>query len=161
MNHCNEDKNDLDDTMTKPDLLSASQIANAETQLIDSSEDVTIPKLEPEVQTDEKMDTTENGPDDLFIPKMTDTTTKSVEVKKEEVAAPVSRRKSKALLLDWDTEERMTRLKATGLYKLGQEGNYRNYVNIYNTDNLALSKVSLKMGDNLRLVQFQILISSF
>ncbi|XP_035706567.1 nucleosome-remodeling factor subunit NURF301 isoform X3 [Folsomia candida] len=140
MNHCNEDKNDLDDTMTKPDLLSASQIANAETQLIDSSEDVTIPKLEPEVQTDEKMDTTENGPDDLFIPKMTDTTTKSVEVKKEEVAAPVSRRKSKALLLDWDTEERMTRLKATGLYKLGQEGNYRNYVNIYNTDNLALSK---------------------
>jgi len=52
-----------------------------------------------------------------------------------------NRRKSKALLLDWDTEERMTRLKSTGLYKLGQEGGFKNYTNFYAEDRLAVTKV--------------------
>ncbi|ODM94816.1 hypothetical protein Ocin01_11866 [Orchesella cincta] len=37
-------------------------------------------------------------------------------------------------------QERMTRLKSTGLYKLGQEGLYRTYINHFSTDPSALSK---------------------
>ncbi|CAL8092678.1 unnamed protein product [Orchesella dallaii] len=37
-------------------------------------------------------------------------------------------------------QERMTRLKAGGLFKLGQEGLYRTYINHYSTDPSALSK---------------------
>lgn len=48
--------------------------------------------------------------------------------------------KSKSLNLEVDSEERMTRLRSTGLYKLGQEGGYQKYVNRYTTDPLALSK---------------------
>jgi len=48
--------------------------------------------------------------------------------------------KSKSLNLEVDSEERVTRLRSTGLYKLGQEGNFKNYVNRYSTDLLALSK---------------------
>ena len=50
-------------------------------------------------------------------------------------------RKSKALHIDVDlSEERVTRLKASGLYRLGQDGSFRTYVNLYTTDPLALSR---------------------
>lgn len=37
-------------------------------------------------------------------------------------------------------QERMTRLKSTGLYKLGQEGLFRTYTNLYISDACAMSK---------------------
>jgi len=48
--------------------------------------------------------------------------------------------KSKALAIELDSEERMTRLKSAGLFKLGQEGSFRNYVNLFTNEPVAYSK---------------------
>lgn len=42
--------------------------------------------------------------------------------------------------MDADTPERMTRLKSTGLYKLGHENIFKTYANLYNFDPLAMSR---------------------
>jgi nucleosome-remodeling factor subunit BPTF len=117
----------------------------AETQKIEVSDEVEV-KTEPEPAAEVK---SESPP---TVPEVKEES----EVKKEESkpeptptptlpAAPSILpkifEKSKSLNLEVDSEERMTRLKSTGLYKLGHEGGFRNYVNKYSSDPLALSKI--------------------
>ncbi|CAG7825806.1 unnamed protein product [Allacma fusca] len=131
---------DLSKTPSSPSENKNGKTANADAKelpVVKSETDETEEPQQPVQPADSTSCTSEKDREIVTRSKTGSLTPKTEE---KEATSSSSARKSKALLLDIDSEERMTRLKSTGLYKLGQEGSYRSYINSYSTDNLALSK---------------------